>query len=134
MIIIWSDIAKLIPMLSSKNPHEVSGTVAAIERKLNARGLAWHDLAERVAGSDRVTLKPAAQPHAWGFATRAPNGNIRAEATIIENKKFTTVFDLDDFGRMEIPLNAIATAKVIGRHRVSIEIKQTWAREKGLCE
>jgi hypothetical protein len=42
-------LGKLIPRLASDHPSEVSATVAAIGRVLEANKLDWHDLAAAVA-------------------------------------------------------------------------------------
>ena len=60
-------LAKLIPMLGSDKPGEVTATAAAIGRVLAAAGMDWHGLAGLAAGA--ATPKGAA----FTFASLGPS-------------------------------------------------------------
>lgn len=57
-----SSISKLIPRLASDHDAEVVATARALERKLNAAGMDWHDLA---AALDHPPRDPWAEIAKW---------------------------------------------------------------------
>ncbi len=66
-------VAKLLPMMGSDNPAEVTATAGAIGRVLTGAGMTWHDLAGHVA---------AAQPPAFTFHKLGPR-NARKLVSIM---------------------------------------------------
>lgn len=133
----WNEIAKLLPRLASDHAGEVAATAAAISRKLIAGGSDWHELAKRVASGGQGVAsshRPAAKPHDWGMTTRAPNGNIRTEGAIKKYSEKAKLIEFDDFGEMWVPNICIVGMRRIFDNKFSFEIKQSFAREKRMCE
>lgn len=127
----WTDIAKIVPMLSSGNREEVHSAARAIERKLFAYNLTWMDLALRIGTG--TGMKVAAQPLPEGTATRARNGNLQAEGRVLKTTQKAALINFDDFGEKWIPLSAIIRVKSLSPGYLSYEIDQNFARKEGMC-
>lgn len=133
----WEEIAKLVPRLGSDHAGEVAATAAAIQRKMKANGLDWHDFAKRLASGGQGVAsetRPAAKPHSWGTSTRAPNGNIKAEGVINNYTQKAKLIDFDDFGEFWVPNVCIVGMKQASLGKWIFEIKHSFAKEKGMCE
>lgn len=55
-------LAKLLPLLGSDQPGEVTATAAAIGRLLGTVGASWHDLAATLVPSAQRTATPQPRP------------------------------------------------------------------------
>ncbi|MCW8084724.1 hypothetical protein [Sabulicella glaciei] len=76
-------VAKLLPLLGSDKPGEVTATAAAIGRTLTAAGLDWHALALVVERHTALPVRPGIAPAAaFSFGALPPRGARKALALL----------------------------------------------------
>ncbi|WP_207541183.1 hypothetical protein [Sabulicella rubraurantiaca] len=88
--VIPARVAKLLPLLGSDKPGEVTATVAAIGRTLTAAGLDWHALASVVERHTALPVRPGtASAAAFSFAAMPPRGARKALALLASRPGLT---------------------------------------------
>lgn len=121
-------LVKLIPMLGSSIPHEVTATAQAITRVLQSEGLGWHDLASALVGSPPAlpTAPPRRAPPKRSEWKESVAGNAYFKygefiCTVFKNRTFTHRSD----GKWSI----IVVNKAGAKHYVNDFISEEDAKE-----